>query len=152
MGIDDVERRFERMTEVELLGPVHTRLLLSYGDLAPDYGFYGSATPLDDDHSMYVRCSALAAPESDQPYEMFHAYSRRITLEDKVVLETTHGDFSLDTTAEVHLRCDRTTLEYRRHLARLVTSPGASAPGVDARGAEAGLAGGGAPDDSLMVG
>lgn len=122
MGIDDVARRFERLTEVELLGPMHTRLLLAYGGLAPDYGFYGSATPIDDEHSMYVRLSALSAAESEQPYEMFRAYSRKITLEDKVVLETTHGDFPTEVTTEVHLRCDKTTLEYRRYLARLALS------------------------------
>jgi phenylpropionate dioxygenase-like ring-hydroxylating dioxygenase large terminal subunit len=117
MGIDDEALAFERVTEVELLDAVHTRILLSYSELAPDYCFYGSATPIDDEHSMYVRVSALAGDEASQPYAMFHEFSRRVTLEDKVVLETTPGDFPLDVTAEVHLRCDKTTLAYRRYLA-----------------------------------
>jgi hypothetical protein len=135
MGIDDVGLSFERITEVELLGPVHTRIRLAYEGLAADYCFYGSATPLDDERAMYVRLSALSAPEDEQPYEMFHAYSRKITLEDKLVLETTHGDFPLDATTEVHLRCDKTTLEYRRLLGRLAVLPGAARPAAERRGA-----------------
>jgi len=128
MGIDDVNLRFERVTEVELLSPVQTRILLAYDGLAHDYCFYGSATPLDDERSIYVRLSALSADEAQQPYAMFHDYSRKITLEDKVVLETTHGDFPVDVTSEVHLRCDKTTLEYRRILGRLVAAPSSDAP------------------------
>jgi phenylpropionate dioxygenase-like ring-hydroxylating dioxygenase large terminal subunit len=121
MGIADESKRFSRMTEVELLGPLATRILLAYGGSPPDYCFYGSATPLDDNHSMYVRCSALAGNEEDQPYDMFRAFSRRVTEEDRVVLDTTHADFPIDITSEVHLRCDRTTIEYRRYLGRLAT-------------------------------
>jgi hypothetical protein len=47
-----------------------------------------------------------------------------VTLEDKVVLEETSPDFPLDVTREVHLRCDKVTLEYRRQLGRLAASTG----------------------------
>ena len=120
MGITDEAARFSRMTEVELLAPLHSRILLAYGGSPSDYCFYGSATPVDDTHAMYVRVSALAGEESEQPYDMFRAYSRRVTNEDRVVLETTNPDFPVDITSEVHLRCDRTTLEYRRLLGRLL--------------------------------
>jgi vanillate O-demethylase monooxygenase subunit len=66
------------------------------------------------------------ADEDSQPYEMFWEFSRRVTDEDRVVLETTSPDFPLDLTSEVHLRCDRTTVEYRRVLGRL-TGAGRSA-------------------------
>jgi phenylpropionate dioxygenase-like ring-hydroxylating dioxygenase large terminal subunit len=124
-------RRYERTQETELLGPVHTRIRLSYGGEAADYCFYGSATPLDDEHSLYVRVSALAGTEQEQPYSMFWDFSRRVTLEDKVVLEETDPDFPLDITREVHLRCDKVTLEYRRQLARLAASR-ASTPDLSA--------------------
>ncbi|HWD25294.1 MAG TPA: Rieske 2Fe-2S domain-containing protein [Acidimicrobiales bacterium] len=128
MGIEDESIRFERTTEVELLSPVQTRILLTYDGIAPDYCFYGSATPLDDDRSIYVRISALMADEVAQPYDMFWAFSRRVTEEDRVVLETTSPDFAVDATSEVHLRCDRTTLEYRRVLGRLVAAEHPVAP------------------------
>jgi hypothetical protein len=122
LGEANEGRRYERTQETELLGPVHTRIRLNYGGEAADYCFYGSATPLDDEHSLYVRVSALAGTEQDQPYSMFWDFSRRVTLEDKVVLEETDPDFPLDITREVHLRCDKVTLEYRRLLARLASS------------------------------
>ena len=118
MGVADEARLYQRAQETELLDFAHTRIRLCYGGSAPDYAFYGSATPLDDEHCMYVRVSALAGSEAEQPYEMFWGFSRRVTLEDKVVLEETSPDFPLDVTQEVHLRCDKVTLELRRQLGR----------------------------------
>ncbi len=129
MGDSDEGTRYKRIQEVELLDAMHTRIRLSYGGTAPDYAFYGSATPVDDVSSTYVRVSALAGGETDQPYAMFWEFSRRVTFEDKVVLEQTSPDFPVDVTSEVHLRCDKTTLEYRRQLARLV-APATPVPGV----------------------
>lgn len=118
MGDSDEARRYQRAQETELLDLVHTRIRLSYGGKAADYAFYGSATPLDDDHCMYVRVSALAGSEDEQPYDMFWEFSRRVTIEDKVVLEETSSDFPVSATEEVHLRCDKVTLELRRQLGR----------------------------------
>ena len=150
LGDANEGRRYERSQETELLGPVHTRIRLSYGGAAADYCFYGSATPLDDEHSLYVRVSALAGTEDDQPYSMFWDFSRRVTLEDKVVLEETNPDFPLDITREVHLRCDKVTLEYRRQLARLAASsgdvPDLSASTTASASASAPLPGGAPPD------
>ncbi|MGD0810962.1 MAG: hypothetical protein ABSA91_14825, partial [Acidimicrobiales bacterium] len=142
LGEANEVRRYERTQETELLGPVHTRIRLSYGGTAADYCFYGSATPLDNEHSLYVRVSALAGTEEEQPYSMFWDFSRRVTLEDKVVLEETDPDFPLDITREVHLRCDKVTLEYRRLLARLA----ATRVGVPDLSAAAKLPGGTPPD------
>jgi Vanillate O-demethylase oxygenase C-terminal domain len=63
--------------------------------------------------------SALAGTEKEQPYAMFWDFSRRVTEEDKFVLEQTNPDFPVGVTEEVHLRCDKVTLAYRRHLAGL---------------------------------
>jgi len=132
MGDADEAHHYERTQETELLDAVHTRIRLRYGGSAPDYAFYGSATPLDDEHSLYVRASALGAPDAEQPYAMFWEFSRRVTFEDKVVLEETSPDFPLGVTNEVHLRCDKVTLEYRRHLARLAAEPVSAAQPVSA--------------------
>ena len=120
IGDADEGHRYERTQETELLTPVQTRIRLSYGGSAADYAFYGSATPIDDEHSLYVRVSALAGTEEEQPYAMFWDFSRRVTEEDKLVLEQTNPDFPVGATEEVHLRCDKVTLAYRRRLAELV--------------------------------
>ncbi len=122
MGIEDEDIDFDRFQEAELLAPLHTRIRLEYGGTAPDYAFYSCATPIDDTHAIYMRCSALAGDEESQPYSLFHDYSRRVVDEDKMILETTNPDFPIEITSEVHLRCDRNTVEYRRLLNKLSRS------------------------------
>ena len=122
MGIDDETLAFDRFQEAELLGPLHTRIRLTYNGAAPDYAFYGSVTPVDDNQSMYLRCSALAGDETTQPYDLFHAFSRRVVDEDREILEVTNPDFPISATEEVHLRCDRNTVEYRRFLKKLANN------------------------------
>jgi phenylpropionate dioxygenase-like ring-hydroxylating dioxygenase large terminal subunit len=120
MGVTaDETQRFERVGEIELFAPLTTRTRLYYGGASPDYCFYGAATPVDDEHSIYMRLTALAGTEDEQPFGPFTEFGRRVKDEDRAVLEATYPDFSLDITAEVHLRCDRSTLEYRKYLARV---------------------------------
>ncbi len=119
MGVSaDETLTFERLTEVELVTPLVTRVRLHNGSSGPDYCFFGPITPIDDHRSMYCRITALAGSEQEQPFEPFTAFGHRVKEEDRVLLETTRPDLPLDLTSEVHLRADRTTLEYRRHLAR----------------------------------
>jgi phenylpropionate dioxygenase-like ring-hydroxylating dioxygenase large terminal subunit len=120
MGVtDDETQRFERIGEIELFAPLTTRTRIYYGGTGPDYCFYGAATPVDDQHSIYMRLTALSGTEEEQPFEPFTSFGRRVKEEDRIVLEATYPDFSLDITSEVHLRCDKSTLEYRKYLARL---------------------------------
>lgn len=126
-AVGDEVRRFERVTEIELLAPLVTRTRLYYGGAAHDYCFFGAATPVDDEHSLYMRLTALAGPEDEQPWASFTAFGHRVKEEDRVVLESTVPDFPVDVTSEVHLRSDKVTLEYRRYLqGRLVSGPVAS--------------------------
>jgi phenylpropionate dioxygenase-like ring-hydroxylating dioxygenase large terminal subunit len=125
----DEHVRFERVNEIELLAPMTTRTRLYFGGHGHDYCFFGAATPVDDHHAMYMRLSALAGPEDEQPWESFHEFGKRVKEEDRVILESTEPDFPVDVTSEVHLRSDRTTLEYRRYLMRLSSTHGA---GTDA--------------------
>lgn len=115
---DDESRVFRNQSEIELLAPLtsHARF---YFPEAPDYSFFGTATPVDDTRSIYMRLTALAGTEAEQPYEQFHAFGSRVTEEDRVILERVKVDFPLDIVSEVHLRTDRATLQYRRHLADL---------------------------------
>jgi hypothetical protein len=110
--------RFDRVSETELLGPLTTRTRMWFHGAGPDYCFYGAASPVDDEHSIFVRLSALSGTPEEQPWDRFHAFGARVKEEDRVVLESTVPDFPVDITSEVHLRCDKVTLEYRRYLAR----------------------------------
>jgi hypothetical protein len=50
------------------------------------------------------------------------ALDRRVTAEDKEMLDTTDPGLPLDLRDEVHVRADRSTIEYRRFLARIHAS------------------------------
>jgi len=117
VGLDE-SLRIEQSTEIEVIAPLGTRIRL-HADGAKDYCFFGAATPVDDKRSIYVRISALEGDEDEQPYGPFHEFGTRVKEEDRKILEATPADFPIDTTSEIHLRTDRSTIEYRRYLARL---------------------------------
>jgi phenylpropionate dioxygenase-like ring-hydroxylating dioxygenase large terminal subunit len=120
----DESVRVRRTSEVELLAPLTSRTRLWYGGAQPDYCFFGAATPIDDSRSIYMRLTGLAGTEAEQPWDTFHAFGTRVKEEDRIILESTADDFPVDITSEVHLRCDRPTLEYRKYLmARLRPTP-----------------------------
>lgn len=112
----DETERFSRMSTTRLLAPLTTSVRMEFEQGGPDYAFYGTATPIDDHRSIYVRLTALEGSEEDQPWEPFHAFGTRVKEEDRVILESTIPDFPIDSTTEVHLRCDNATLAYRRTL------------------------------------
>ena len=118
---DDETEQFERVSEVELLAPLTTRTRLRYGGERPDYAFFGAAVPIDDSRSMYMRLTLLSGTEQQQPWDTFHAFGTRVKEEDRIILESTLDDFPVDITSEVHLRCDKVTLEYRKYLIRQLT-------------------------------
>lgn len=117
----DEGRRFRRTSETQLLAPLTTRTRMYFNGAGPDYCFFGAASPTDDTHSIYVRFSALSGSEDEQPWERFHSFGTRVKEEDRVILESTVPDFPVNITSEVHLRCDKVTLEYRKYLAACVS-------------------------------
>lgn len=120
--------RFGRTSTTELVAPLTTHVRMRFDGDVPDYAFFGVATPIDDHTSIYVRLSALAGSEQEQPWDRFHAFGTRVKEEDRIVLETTVPDFPIDVTSEVHLRCDSATLAYRRTLASLYAQHESSPP------------------------
>jgi phenylpropionate dioxygenase-like ring-hydroxylating dioxygenase large terminal subunit len=124
LGIDaEAGTKFERLTEIEILSPVivRTRFRFSeYPDGSRDYAFFMAATPIDDDTCIYVRVTALSKLDTERDWDQFHDFSKRVLDEDIVILEHTPGDFSPNVVDEVHIRPDRLTVEYRRHLATLM--------------------------------
>ncbi len=58
--------------------------------------------------------------EAEAPAADVVAFDRRITLEDKDLLEAVWPDYSLDVTDNVHIKVDRPTLVIRQVLAEIV--------------------------------
>jgi phenylpropionate dioxygenase-like ring-hydroxylating dioxygenase large terminal subunit len=104
---------------VEIVGPLAFVARITYAT-GVSHVIYTMATPIDDAESIFVQFVARNDPVDADADRAVVDLDRRVTLEDKVIVELTDPDFPLDPTAEVHLRCDRVTLEYRRYLARVL--------------------------------
>jgi hypothetical protein len=57
--------------------------------------------------------------EEEAPAADAIEFDRRVTLEDKALLEQVWPDYSLDLTANVHIRIDRPTVVIRQILAEI---------------------------------
>ena len=79
-----------------------------------------SATPVDDTHLRLVQWVMRNDTEAEAPAADVVAFDRRITLEDKDLLEGVWPDYSLDVTDNVHIKVDRPTLVIRQVLAEIV--------------------------------
>jgi phenylpropionate dioxygenase-like ring-hydroxylating dioxygenase large terminal subunit len=110
-----------RDVTVEIVGPLAFVADIRYGT-GVSHVIFTMATPVDDAESLFVQFVARNDAADEAADEAVVALDRRVTIEDKVIVELTDPDFPLDATSEVHLRCDRVTLEYRRYLSRMLRS------------------------------
>jgi phenylpropionate dioxygenase-like ring-hydroxylating dioxygenase large terminal subunit len=108
---------------VEIKGPFAFVARITY-DSGAAHVIYTIATPIDDRESLFVQFVARNDAADDDSDRDTVALDRRVTLEDQRILELTDPDFPLDVTTEVHLRCDRVTVEYRRYLHELLRPVG----------------------------
>ena len=117
-GLEGVVRR---TTHAELVQPFVFRGVLEYEN-GLRHVLYKTAAPVDDRTTLF--CQSVA--RNDSPDEARQAgiiaVDRQVQDEDRRLLERIDPDFPLDTTAEVHTRADRMTIEYRRILADLAAA------------------------------
>lgn len=112
-----------RTTLAELVQPLVFRGVLEYVDNGLIHVLYKTATPVDDHHTLFCQFVARNdAPDADKQAGII-AVDRRVQDEDRVLLENIDPDFPTDVTAEVHVRADRMTIEYRRILGELAAGP-----------------------------
>jgi hypothetical protein len=76
-----------------------------------------ATTPVDAKETRQLQFIVRNDTEEDRPAADIVAFDGRTWVEDKAVLERCYPDFHLDVTANVHLRVDRPSIEYRRLLA-----------------------------------
>jgi phenylpropionate dioxygenase-like ring-hydroxylating dioxygenase large terminal subunit len=79
-----------------------------------------ACTPVDDASTRQLQFVVRSDREEQRPAADIVAFDAQVWDEDRAVLETAHHDFFLDLTANVHLRVDRPSIEYRRMLRELV--------------------------------
>jgi len=72
---------------------------------------------VDDTSLRLVQWVMRNDTEAEVPAADVVAFDRRVTLEDRDLLEATWPDYSLDLTDNVHIRVDRATVVIRQVLA-----------------------------------
>lgn len=84
------------------------------------------ATPIDDDNSQVCQWVYRSDTEADAPAEDVINFDRKVTAEDKEVLETTDGDVPLDikTGGEKHMPSDKPGMVMREQLQKLLSDYG----------------------------
>jgi phenylpropionate dioxygenase-like ring-hydroxylating dioxygenase large terminal subunit len=87
---------------------------------------HSTATPIDDQHMMFVQFCVRRDTEEQAPAAELIAWDRKITLEDRAMVEATDYDVALDVndSAERHTATDRAGLLARRKLLDLLTKHG----------------------------
>jgi phenylpropionate dioxygenase-like ring-hydroxylating dioxygenase large terminal subunit len=84
------------------------------------------ATPIDDDNAMVVQWAYRNDSEADAPAEQVTAFDRAVTLEDRLILESTDSDVPLAIIdgEEKHMASDRPGVMMRRMLVKLLHDHG----------------------------
>jgi len=84
------------------------------------------ATPVDDESSLICQWVYRSDSEADAPAQGVINFDRKVTMEDKEVLETTDGDVPLDTRTggEKHMPSDKPGIIMRQQLAALLAEHG----------------------------
>ncbi len=87
---------------------------------------FTAATPIADDRAMVVQFCYRNDTEADVPAADVNAFDRQVTLEDKIILETTDCDVSLDPqgAGEYHMVSDRPGLLMRKKLRAVLAENG----------------------------
>ncbi len=112
-----------RTTHAELVQPFVFRGVLEY-ETGLRHVLYKTCSPLDDRHTLL--CQFIGRNDNPPPdrWDDIATVDRAVQAEDRALLERINPDFPIDTTAELHTRSDRMTIEYRRILARLAAESG----------------------------
>jgi phenylpropionate dioxygenase-like ring-hydroxylating dioxygenase large terminal subunit len=116
-----------RRTVTDMYGPALLRIDIRYPD-GVRHIMLKACTPETDTTARQLQVVLRNDTEADRPAADIVAFDAQVWAEDKAVLEPAHHDHSLDLTAQVHIRVDRPTIEYRRLLAEIVAGGAAPAP------------------------
>jgi phenylpropionate dioxygenase-like ring-hydroxylating dioxygenase large terminal subunit len=102
-----------RRSETEFFAPF-LRVLTSRYPGGAVHRIVTAATPVADDRLRLVQWAVRNDTEEEAPASAIVAFDRRVTLEDKEVLEAIERPYSYDLDANVHIKVDRPTVEMRR--------------------------------------
>jgi len=103
--------------------PFTRRLGITYPN-GTQHIMFTSAAPIDDEHSMIVQFVFRNDTEAQVPAADIVAFDRKVTIEDKFILESTDPDVPLDGAGELNMPSDKPGLIMRRKLRALLQAHG----------------------------
>jgi phenylpropionate dioxygenase-like ring-hydroxylating dioxygenase large terminal subunit len=127
----------ERITTSELHMPFHGVIRIGYPDGLMHIMFKGCC-PEDDRRTRLVQFVVRNDSEEDAPASAILEFDNRVEAEDQEILATVPADYPLALIDNVHLKCDRASVELRRLYAALLErqwAPAVPPPGGGADGA-----------------
>jgi phenylpropionate dioxygenase-like ring-hydroxylating dioxygenase large terminal subunit len=108
-----------RTTTTQVHGPLLALIRITYPD-GLVHLMIKACTPVDDRVTRQLQTVVRNDGEADRPAADVIAFDDQVWTEDKAVLETAHHDWFLDLTANVHIKVDRPSIEYRRFMSDVV--------------------------------
>jgi phenylpropionate dioxygenase-like ring-hydroxylating dioxygenase large terminal subunit len=108
-----------RRTVTTVIGPALLVIDITYPD-GVRHVMLKACTPVGDTTTRQLQVVLRNDAEADRPAADIVAFDAQVWAEDRAVLESAHHDYPLTLGAQVHLRIDRATIEYRRMLGEIV--------------------------------
>jgi len=109
----------ERRLDCTWYAPFAVRLGIHYPD-GPAHIVVNIQVPLADDRSQMVQFCLIEERDGRADVERILAFDRKVTLEDKRILESTDPDVPLDLQSERHMPSDQPGIAMRRILKRII--------------------------------
>jgi phenylpropionate dioxygenase-like ring-hydroxylating dioxygenase large terminal subunit len=109
----------ERRLDCTWYAPFAVRLGIHYPD-GPSHIVVNIQVPLADDRSQMVQFCLIEDRDGRADVDKVLAFDRKVTLEDKRILEGTDPDVPLDMKSEQHMPSDQPGIAMRRILKRLI--------------------------------
>jgi phenylpropionate dioxygenase-like ring-hydroxylating dioxygenase large terminal subunit len=113
----------ERRLDCTWFAPFAVRLGIHYPD-GPSHVVVNIQVPLADDRSQMVQFCLIEDRGHGVDVDKILAFDRKVTLEDKRILESTDPDVPLDMQSERHMPSDQPGIAMRRILKRLIELEG----------------------------
>ncbi|MEO1145391.1 MAG: aromatic ring-hydroxylating dioxygenase subunit alpha [Cyanobacteria bacterium J06638_22] len=122
-NLGTTEERTVRISEGTWFMPFARTLKITYPH-GLIHLIFTAATPMSDRTSQVVQFCLRNDTEADATAESIIAFDRRVTLEDKEILEGSEFDVPLSISAEQHMMSDKPGVVMRRKLAALLKAHG----------------------------
>ncbi|MDB9311879.1 aromatic ring-hydroxylating dioxygenase subunit alpha [Spirulina sp. CS-785/01] len=116
-------RETTRTLDMDWFMPLTCKLRINYPN-GLVHIIVNTPTPIDDSTSQIVQFCLRNDTEAETPITDVIAFDRQVTLEDKVILETTDYDVPLNLSKEEHMMTDKPGILIRRKMAALLKEQG----------------------------